>query len=574
MLREVRKDGYRIELDLSTQVLRLQIAPEFTEGFDGKGDEAPIFPTLPKTRFQEFLSASVLAQKAKQFDDGLYASIELAARRGAGRFVGKAMLLASLAKRLAGSAGPPLPGAISVILGAAKLGDPRFDIPENLRKPVTTNLDAFNADPLRSKPIGFYTWSDDLRAIFRQDRILQTALKGNEGIEQIVRALHEAPELRAAYEAHLDLAARLTNPLAYRDLRPLLAELDEGVCKPPTDEVYFVPPSMSYESELIKRLYGDRPIPEGFNLVDEMIRRIRNGSIRLEPRGDSGWYDHQTWALEPLVDPDKTMEAARLELHSSYREQLEQLFRGILALTRETHIKQVEIPMAGAALGFERPRPIIRIEPELTTEPLATYYDRRASSYHFLREVLTERFGEEALSTLNRLTSDGPVDAPLAVELQSIERLFRGACATACKELGLEPKRAGSTAGGESDRAHFRKWAKRLTKDPDVDQDTRMMVPVFHDVVRKKTKVWVSLGWSVRRLIVSFARPPGAVMFDDEGRRLESARGPELRFTGKDTELAYPVTAEVYVDKILDRDQFRSHCDRYEKQSAILSHLE
>jgi hypothetical protein len=36
---------------------------------------------------------------------------------------------------------------------------------------------------------------------------------------------------------------------------------------------------------------------------------------------------------------------------------------------------------------------------------------------------------------------------------------------------------------------------------------------------------------------------------------------------------AYPVTAEVYVDRILNRDEFRSHCNRSKTPSAILGNL-
>ena len=51
-----------------------------------------------------FVSASVLAQKAKQFDDGLYAAVDLAAQSGAGKFPGKAEMLGRLA-RASGSGG-------------------------------------------------------------------------------------------------------------------------------------------------------------------------------------------------------------------------------------------------------------------------------------------------------------------------------------------------------------------------------------------------------------------------------------------------------------------------------------
>ena len=132
-----------------------------------------------------------------------------------------ALLLEKLAGRLASSGSEPFPGANCIIVGAAKLGDPRFDIPKSFRQPVATGLEASSAAGLRSKPIGFYTWSDDLRTVFRQDRMLQTELEGQEGIEQIVHALRAAPQLRVDYEAYLNLVARLTNPLAY----PVTAEV-------------------------------------------------------------------------------------------------------------------------------------------------------------------------------------------------------------------------------------------------------------------------------------------------------------------------------------------------------------
>ena len=75
-----------------------------------------------------------------------------------------------------------------------------------------------------------------------------------------------------------------------------------------------------------------------------MIRRIRLGQIELKPTGRSGWYDYQTWALEPLVVPEAMPESARLKLNDDYRKQLLELFKGVLALTRETHVKQLLIP--------------------------------------------------------------------------------------------------------------------------------------------------------------------------------------------------------------------------------------
>ncbi len=74
----------------------------------------------------------------------------------------------------------------------------------------------------------------------------------------------------------------------------------------------------------------------------------------LEPSaGSSGWYDYLTWSLGPLVNPTDTIESEHLALDESYTDQLLELFKGAMALTRETHVKQLEVPVFPAA----RPNP-------------------------------------------------------------------------------------------------------------------------------------------------------------------------------------------------------------------------
>jgi hypothetical protein len=356
----------------------------------------------------------------------------------------------------------------------------------------------------------------------------------------------------------------------------LLKELDQGTISTPDKGIAFFPPSRAHETDLVMRLYGDKPIPDGFSLVDEMIRRIRDDRIDLRPKPQSGWYDYQTWALEPLVVPDRMPEAKHLELQESYRKQLTELFKGILALTRETHIKQLEIPAPGAAPAFgQKEQPvIITIAPELTAEPLATYYLRRAESYRFIRGVLDETFGAEALRRIYRLTAAGPVTANLATELDTMEGLFRGASATVARQLGLPPDAFATARPGRSsdaDIATFQRWTPSLANDPDLGRDARMMVPLFFDRSRRKTKVWVFLGWTQRPLSVWFAKPPKAEVTKD-GKKAQEGR-VELKFVGHGDRLAYPVSAEVYVSDILDRTEFRRLCDRYKTRAAILEHL-
>src|SRR5262249_2782630 len=160
------------------------------------------------------------------------------------------------------------------------------------------------------------------------------------------------------------------------------------------------------------------------------------------------------------------------------------LVKGILALTRETHVKQLELPAPTA-----RPRPkvvIIDVKPDLSAEPLATYYARRAASYRFVRSVLEDAFGPDALRGLHRLTADGPVTPLLGTELDRMKRICAGASASVCRELGLpETITAGAPAApghsADADSNAFRRWARSLNSDPDLSRDARMMVPLFFD---------------------------------------------------------------------------------------------
>jgi hypothetical protein len=193
---------------------------------------------------------------------------------------------------------------------------------------------------------------------------------------------------------------------------------------------------------------------------------------------------------------------------------------------------------------------VIPVAPELTVEPVVTYYRRRARGYAFVREVL-ESLGP--LHAMRRVTAGGPVARPLDDELAETAAIFEGAAAVAGRELGMQ-----AATGSEVER--FREWANRRKTDSDV----RMMVPVFYDVGRGQTKVWAILGWATRRLEVSFATPPAVQVIT--GR-------PRIDFCPAFKQIAYPVFAEAYVSRLLDRDEFRAHCDRYRTRTRILEHL-
>ena len=186
--------------------------------------------------------------------------------------------------------------------------------------------------------------------------------------------------------------------------------------------------------------------------------------------------------------------------------------------------------------------------------------------------MLEETFGPEGLKSLHRQTAAGPVAVDLDAELSQMQALYRGAYVTTCRQLGIAPE---PDPGREdvADLAAFRRWAAAPGSDPDLARDARMMVPVFFDRGRGKTKVWAFLGWDTRRLDVGYRKPPVVVVTRD-GRPVSDPKVVEVRFQPEGHRLAYPVTAEVYVDRLLDRDEFRRLCDRYKTRTEILRHLD
>jgi hypothetical protein len=567
MTREVREKEYLIRLDLTRQVLRVSIPEQTVIGEKAGTVEEPLHPTLRDILPEAFVPVSVLVQKAKQFDDGLYAAVDIAAQKGAGSFAGKAALLGGLSRRVV--AAPLEETAPSLLMAAGRLGGLSLDVPPSRVAKVDELTTTFLRNELHSKPLGFYTWTKELEAIFRQDRLLQTEL-AEKDFRAVVEALRADADLRRTYEGYLALVSKLTNPFPQnrRDLLPLLASQGKRVFEP--DEFTFFPPSKSHEGELFKKLDGIGPIPERFSLVDEMIKRIRSAQLKLEPTDESGWYDYQTWAHEPMVIPEKMPEAARLHLDEGYRRELLELFKGAQALARETHVKQLEIPEATSSGRLRAP--VLTITPGLTVEPLASYYLRRARGYQFVRAAIEGVFGSVGLAQMRRLTMEGPLPDDLGTQLQEMESLFWGAYLTACRQIGLPPERAlpdAARSGAHVER--FAAWMKALDSDTDLGRDARMMVPVFCD--GKRTKVWVFLGWVSRYAVVDFETPPTAQAFDPAGRPVPLGGDVRVEFGAESHTLVYPVTAEVYVTRLLNRQEFRTLCDRYRTRSAILANL-
>ena len=269
------------------------------------------------------------------------------------------------------------------------------------------------------------------------------------------------------------LARRLTNPPD----RPGLADPSE-----PGRGRAFFPPSRSHEVTLLEKLYRGRPIPDGFDLMGELIRRVRSGEVKLAPAADSGWYDRQAWSLEPLLLPSRMPESERLRMGNLYLRNLEDLFRGALALARETH------GQAG-----RNGRRWMRRDTSAACPDLAAAGRRAAAELvHATSRRLSLRADGAGGGVRLVASGDAPPARggggrdPPARRIGMDDPIVRRCGSDGPARAGerSRPRRA-SSRNGRRASATMTTWVR----------DSRMMVPVFYDDGRKLVKVWAVLGW-------------------------------------------------------------------------------
>jgi hypothetical protein len=158
-------------------------------------------------------------------------------------------------------------------------------------------------------------------------------------------------------------------------------------------------------------------------------------------------------------------------------------------------------------------------------------------------------------------------------ELAGLEALYYGAHVAARQDLGLAPGAGARLGSGDParDLAAFVRFARGAARDVDVRADVRAMVPLAYAPDRGKVRVRAMVGWARRPLVVTFARPPDARVFDAAGRDVTAET--TVRWTSATATLHYPVELELEVARVLDRDAFRRLCDRKKSPRAIAEHL-
>lgn len=547
-------------------------------------------------------SINMIDGKAKQFDDGLYAAIDLRLMFG-GSLTGiddLHRLCVALKGRVPDGSEARwfLEAALCLAVDSEMDDAPRPKRPEAVRQ----LLQDFEKSEIQSKPIGFYTWSDELKRCFKFARFLQQGFRDRNGVPNdlvaALRTLESVAQAKGVYETLIGAYTKLTNPFSALNLSDLMEHPDEslaqlwkrkGLPEGKTPTVHFLPYSTSRELELFNRLFP-MGLPDGADLMLEFVKAIRSGRIDLKPRPNSGWYDYQVHALETFLLPERGSENSKLLLTKKYKQRMLEAFKALVMKRRETHVRELE---AGAGSGM----PPTEISPRLRVEPNPTYYLRTARAYAFLETFVYEWMKGSGISPIHGQREQG--DRPLALhdELKSIRDFFYGLHLISCEDIGKRPELLeGEVAKPGDCYLMAARWAERWfdfsgagndpkaktivqkealwRSDHDLAVDTRLAIPIYFNP--NSTRCWGTLGVRPVKLRAWYATPPKWRPMENNAGKGEWEEVPSHRLADAHYIILTDEFGEFTLkgNRVLNRAEFRDFCDCGRTKQGILAALQ
>ena len=556
---EVNSSGATLRLDCPD--IKVDRNPEFDLLYPSYTDALNAFPKYS----DHFLpSANLIDGAAKQFDDGLYAAIDVALYTGAlKQQISPRDWVRRVAQKL-----PPKSEAKAFLAAALELAGSKITIDDSLHALKVDYIKQFKHDELSSKPIGFYTWNADLEWIWRFSKFLQTKFTDTKIPNQIVKVLRSDQELSDTYQQLCRHADQMTNPAVCLNLSQwnLEESLGDRAAYYGVDEdaVAVFPASKSKESTLFARLFSNG-IPENGNLMSALIERILSGNVDLAPGAQAGWYDHQVYALETLLIPANGHENDKLLLTARYKKRLLEASKSMITKRRETHARQMEGKEASAMVTFAG-----SIQPRLRVEPSATYFLRTARAYRFVLNFLESALHPDDLQNLVGLREHGDRGQPLGEELLEIQKRFYGLYLVVCDDIGMVPQFAPQENVDQEDCYQTAcQWLEQIKENPDLAKDTRVSIPVAYDLEKSRTRMWSTLGVRLAQFNVNYVTPPQVrILGEKSWQKVELHECKDKRYI-----IAVDEWAELDCAgrRSFTRAQFRKLCDKYQTRDAIIA---
>jgi hypothetical protein len=554
-------------INKSAAVFRLDVP-----GYDAAKEHAldKLYPSVSQAvtaaSGNVLLSINVVGAKAKQFNDGPYAALDLSYYHGIDSvFSSHVSLVKALYQKLTNDTAKAFVAAGLTFSDSAAGG---YDAGLADRF-----LSDYLSNEVRFKPIGFYTWNTELEKLFRFMRFFQKTFTWNGVVADIVSVLRSDSSLVIKARRVDWLYSGLTNPLSYVSMAELaqsdcelsqqgLMHTADSLIRSHRDETALFPPSTSVETELFNALYPEG-VPPDADMMNELIKAIQNGTVDLTPKPETGWYGRQVYALETFLLPSKGEEHSKLLLSENYKKRLLEAFKAIITTQRETHVRQLEVSGSGDAIEQ-------RFIPALRVEPGCTYFLRTALAYAFLKEFLESSVGRVALQSLHGLTEEGTRRDDLWSELEYMRALFHGLYLVSAEDIGMKPAQSPAGWPSVSDKSTAEVWLQTWLNDPDLAADARVAVPIYAG--DSYTMMWGTLGIRLCHLYVAYAVPP----------RFRSVGGQNwntLDSSACDTaKYLIPVLEfgefRLSGKHVLTRQEFRSICDQNPTKEAIIRALQ
>jgi hypothetical protein len=483
----------------------------------------PTYAELRSLDPQQFGTAGILPSvnmvdgKVKQFDDGLFAALETLALRGSTDCLAS---YPDMFRRWLKLLPADSEAAAFLQVGISLAKDGKKGMELEIKNPEAAEKwsKQFTADAAKTKPISFYTWSEDLKNCWHFMNFFETSFPLDSPVlRDLQNAVAKDQELLNDYRSAVAHYSGLSNPGADLSLADLvdinLSDLAAVNAKAQSigltvNQISLFPQATSRESELINKLFP-QGIPSGTDFMMELVRRIRSGEVDLTPRSSdslrpSGWYDHQVYALETLLLSEKGEEFNKLLLSKSYKLRMLDAFKAMITKRRETHARTIMTDAKSPAA-----KPLESIQPRLRVEPAPTYYLRTARSYQFIEQHLLKTLGPDCLKKLKGLKQSSERELSLGDELAWMKQLFFGLYLVSCDDIGLKPSLSKTD---EVDQAKAyesaNSWLANVWSDPDLAVDTRVAVPIFLDRINQRTHLWITTGVRLTKLDTRYATPP------------------------------------------------------------------
>lgn len=547
------RNSKKVEINKSAAVLNID-APE------SKDPESElVFPSYAqanKSLGSRYMlpSVNLIVAKSKEIDLGVVAAINRLYVIEQKNHDSKIAVIKDLYERSGGANGEAAP----FLAAGLQLGGVTVDVAN--KQGLSELLSGY--DSHKVQPLGAYAWNKDLQQVWDFVQYFKREFPSSDPVPvTLAKALSEDPELKKRYTFALSLNYGLSNPK-----RPGHFDLSDPA--PPNSPVSIFPMSGSHESQLIQALFPDG-IPPNVSIMNEMIRRIRSGEIDLTPRKNSGWYDYQVYALEVLLRPEIAQETNKLVLSKLYKERLIGAFKSLITQQKETQILN-QLDSLGAAAT---PVPELVVYPGLRLEPCCTLYLRYARSYDFALNFLRSTVGDAVLKKTRGLKKDGERKATLFDELKEMRDLFYGLYVVSAQDIGLKTNFLKDEDIDVDSCGHLAlRWLNDLSSDPDLQVDTRVIVPIAQVDGAKKTRQWATVGIRLAKLKASFAKAP-KIRFAAVGK----GKPGEWKEATSTKEEEHSIAVEEFAEvdcAPLTRDQFRSVCDKGKTKKEIIKLLQ